>query len=132
MDTSPDAPGANVSPQIVRYEGGDVLLNEAEGIVFEAARFPEIRKYAGEDVVFTDGTTLLGADDKAGIAAIVEMVARLQAYPSIPHAKICVGFTPAGRRISILKRSAPATPTPSTGARSGDSNTKTSTAAPRG
>lgn len=94
IDTSPDAPGANVAPQIVRYDGGDVLLNEARGIVFEAERFPEIRKYAGKDVVFTDGTTLLGADDKAGIAAIVEMVERLQADPSIPHAKICVGFTP--------------------------------------
>ena len=94
MDTSPDAPGANVKPRILRYEGGDVVLNEALGIRFEAERFPEIRKYAGEDVVFTDGTTLLGADDKAGIAAIVEMVARIQADPSIPHAKLCIGFTP--------------------------------------
>lgn len=94
MDTSPDAPGAGVKPQIVHYEGGDVVLNAEKGIVFRAAQFPEIRKYAGEDVVFTDGTTLLGADDKAGVAAIMDMCARVAADPAIPHAKLCIGFTP--------------------------------------
>lgn len=94
MDTSPDAPGAGVNPQIVRYEGGDVVLNAGKNIVFRAEQFPEIRKYAGDVVVFTDGTTLLGADDKAGVAAIMDMCARIKADPSIPHAKLCIGFTP--------------------------------------
>lgn len=94
MDTSPDAPGAGVNPRIVRYEGGDVVLNAGKNIVFRAEQFPEIRKYAGDDVVFTDGTTLLGADDKAGVAAIMDMCARIKADPSIPHAKLCIGFTP--------------------------------------
>ena len=94
MDTSPDAPGAGVNPRIVRYEGGDVVLNAEKNIIFRAEQFPEIRKYAGEDVVFTDGTTLLGADDKAGVAAIMDMCARVMADPSIPHAKLCIGFTP--------------------------------------
>lgn len=94
MDTSPDAPGDGVKPQIVRYEGGDVVLNAEKNIVFRTEQFPEIRKYAGEDVVFTDGTTLLGADDKAGVAAIMDMCARVTTDSSIPHAKLCIGFTP--------------------------------------
>lgn len=94
MDTSPDASGANPKPQVIRYEGGDVTLNADENIVLKADAFPEIKKYAGEEIVFTDGTTLLGADDKAGIAAIMEMAARVKADPSIPHAKLCIAFTP--------------------------------------
>ncbi len=94
MDTSPDAPGAGVKPQILRYEGGDVILNAEKGIVLKAADFPEIAKYAGEDVIFTDGTTLLGADDKAGVAAVMAMVAHVQAHPEIPHAALAIGFTP--------------------------------------
>ncbi|NLF80698.1 MAG: peptidase T, partial [Clostridia bacterium] len=71
MDTSPAASGAGVSPVITRnYAGGDVLLNEAKQIYFPAGLYPEINDYLGEDIIFTDGTTLLGADDKAGIAEI--------------------------------------------------------------
>ena len=94
MDTSPDASGENVKPQILRYEGGDVVLNADKNIVFRAADFPEITKYAGEDIIFTDGTTLLGADDKAGIAAIMTMAAEIAAHPEIPHARLAIGFTP--------------------------------------
>ena len=94
MDTSPDASGENVKPQILRYEGGDVTLNAEKGIVFKAADFPEITKYQGEDVIFTDGTTLLGADDKAGVAAVMAMVAHMQAHPETPHAALAIGFTP--------------------------------------
>ena len=94
MDTSPDAPGNDVKPQIIRYEGGDVTLNAEKGIVFKAEDFPEIKKYVGEEIVFTDGTTLLGADDKAGVAAIMAMVAHMTAHPEIPHAALAIGFTP--------------------------------------
>lgn len=94
MDTSPDAPGADAKPRILRYEGGDVMLNAQRRIVLRADQFPEIRKYKGEDVIFTDGTTLLGADDKAGIAAIMQMAAWVKAHPEVPHARLCIGFTP--------------------------------------
>lgn len=94
MDTSPDAPGDGVSPQIIRVTGDDIVLNREKNIVFRVGQFPEILRYAGEDVVFTDGTTLLGADDKAGIAAIMTMAARLCANPGIAHAAISIAFTP--------------------------------------
>ena len=94
MDTSPDASGENVKPQILRYEGGDVVLNAQKNIVFRAADFPEITKYAGEDIIFTDGTTLLGADDKVGVAALMTMAAEIAAHPEIPHARLAIGFTP--------------------------------------
>lgn len=94
MDTSPDAPGENVKPQIIRFTGEDVVLNPEKGIVFSVEQFPEIRKYAGEEIIFTDGTTLLGADDKAGVAAVMSMAARVAAHPEMPHAKLCIGFTP--------------------------------------
>lgn len=94
MDTSPDAPGAGVTPQIIRVTGGDIVLNTEKNIVFSVAQFPEILRYTGEDVVFTDGTTLLGADDKAGIAAIMTMAAHLVRNPDIPHARIAIAFTP--------------------------------------
>ena len=94
MDTSPDAPGAGVTPQIIRVTGGDIVLNTEKNIVFSVAQFPEILRYPGEDVVFTDGTTLLGADDKAGIAAIMTMAAHLVRNPDIPHARIAISFTP--------------------------------------
>ncbi len=94
MDTSPDASGESVKPQIIRFEGKDVVLNAEKNLVFRPAYFPEIMKYAGEEVIFTDGTTLLGADDKAGIAAIMGMAEYLVKHPDIPHAKICIGFTP--------------------------------------
>lgn len=94
MDTSPDAPGANARPQIVRYDGGDVTLNVEKNIVFSVGQFPDILKYKGQDVIFTDGTTLLGADDKAGIAEIMQMVAWIKTHPEVPHARLCIGFTP--------------------------------------
>lgn len=94
MDTSPDAPAVNIKPQILVYEGKDVLLNADKEIYFRVADFPEIKKYKGQEIIFTDGTTLLGADDKAGVAAITACMAYLKAHPEVPHAKICVAFTP--------------------------------------
>lgn len=95
MDTSPDASdSADKKPQVIHYEGGDVLLNKEQNIVFSTQDFPEIEKYAGQDIVFTDGTTLLGADDKAGIAEIIEMASWVMAHPEVPHAKLCLAFTP--------------------------------------
>lgn len=94
MDTSPDAPAVNIKPQIIRIEAGDVLLNSEKQIYFREEDFPEIKKYVGEEVIFTDGTTLLGADDKAGIAAITACMAYLKDHPEVAHAKICVAFTP--------------------------------------
>ena len=94
MDTSPDAPGENFRPQILRFEGKDVVLNAERCIIFPVNRFPDILRHTGEDVIFTDGTTLLGADDKAGIAAIMGMLEHLRAHPEILHAKIAVAFTP--------------------------------------
>ena len=94
MDTSPDASGTDVKPQILRFTGDDVLLNAEKNIVFPVKNFPEIAKYKGEDIVFTDGTTLLGADDKAGVAAVMAMAEYITNHPEIPHAKLCIGFTP--------------------------------------
>lgn len=95
MDTSPAVTGADVKPRIVEsYDGGDILLNEAEHIVLSPAEFPELRKLQGQDLIVTDGTTLLGADDKAGIAEIMAMAEHLLAEPGIPHGKIRIGFTP--------------------------------------
>ena len=91
MDTSPDAPAVNIKPQIIQVETGDVLLNPEKQIYFRENDFPEIKKYVGQEVIFTDGTTLLGADDKAGVAAIT---AYLKDHPEVTHAKICVAFTP--------------------------------------
>ena len=94
MDTSPDAPGANVKPRIVRYTGGDIVLNEEKGLVMKEADFESLSKYRGQDLIVTDGTTLLGADDKAGVAEILSAVEYLTAHPEIPHGRIAVGITP--------------------------------------
>ena len=94
MDTSPDAPGANVKPRIVRYTGGDIVLNEEKGLVMKEADFESLSKYRGQDLIVTDGTTLLGADDKAGVAEILSAVEYLTAHPEIPHGRITVGITP--------------------------------------
>ncbi|MCD8339584.1 MAG: peptidase T [Burkholderiales bacterium] len=94
VDTSPDAIGKDIRPQIIQYQGGDVVLNKEKGIVFPAEIFKEIDHYVGQDIVFTDGTTLLGADDKAGVAEIMGMVDYLHRNPHTPHAKICIAFTP--------------------------------------
>ena len=93
MDTSPDVSGADVKPQIVRYEGGDIPLGES-GEVIRLSAFPFLSRYVGQDLIVTDGTTLLGADDKAGIAEIVSACEYLLAHPEIKHGKIAVGFTP--------------------------------------
>lgn len=95
VDTSPDFSGKDVRPQLVEnYDGGDIVLNAAEQIVLSPQRFPDLLKYRGENLVTSDGTTLLGADDKAGIAEIMTAVAHLAAHPKIPHGKIRVAFTP--------------------------------------
>lgn len=95
MDTSPAVTGANVKPRIVEnYDGGDILLNEKEGIVLSVSDFPELSRYRGQDLIVTDGTTLLGADDKAGVAEIMAMAEHLLAHPEIPHGKIRIAFTP--------------------------------------
>lgn len=95
MDTSPDASGKNIHPRIVtNYDGQDIVLNEKENIVLETAKYPEILRYKGQDIIVTDGKTLLGADDKAGIAEIVSACEYLIAHPEIQHGKIRIGFTP--------------------------------------
>ncbi len=95
MDTSPAVSGANVKSRIVtRYDGGDILLNEDEKIVLKVEDFPELKGYLGDDLVVTDGTTLLGADDKAGIAEIMGMAEYLLSHPEVRHGKIRIAFTP--------------------------------------
>lgn len=93
MDTSPDASGKDVKPRIVyNYDGGDIVLSE--GIVTSPTKFLELFNHKGEDLIVTDGTTLLGADDKAGIAEIVQAMVYLQQHPEIKHGKIRIGFNP--------------------------------------
>lgn len=95
MDTSPDASGENVKARVIEnYDGKDIILNEAENIILSPDVFPALLKYKGESIVVTDGTTLLGADDKAGIAAIMDAMRHLIANPEIKHGRIRVGFTP--------------------------------------
>lgn len=94
LDTSPAAPGAGVVARIVKYTGGDIVLNEADGTVLSPRQFPEIKEYTGQDIIVTDGRTLLGADDKAGVAAIVSAMAYLKEHPEIEHGKIRIAFTP--------------------------------------
>lgn len=94
LDTSPDMSGEGVKPRIVSYAGSDIVLNEAENIVLSPRMFPEMEQYIGQDLIVTDGTTLLGADDKAGVAAIISAVAYLKEHPEIKHGKIRIGFTP--------------------------------------
>lgn len=95
MDTSPDASGENVKPRIIEnYDGKDILLNEEENLILSPQVFPNLLKYKGESIVVTDGTTLLGADDKAGIAAIMDAMRYLLEHPEVKHGKIKVGFTP--------------------------------------
>lgn len=95
FDTSPDFTGANVKPQIIEnYDGGDIVLNAAENIVLTPNYFEDLLLYKGQTLITTDGTTLLGADDKAGIAEIVSAMEYLIQNPQIKHGKIRVGFTP--------------------------------------
>lgn len=95
MDTSCDLTGANVKPRIVtNYDGKDITLNQEQNIILKVTDFPEIKNYIGQDIIVTDGTTLLGADDKAGITAIVSAMEYLINHPEIKHGKIRIGFTP--------------------------------------
>lgn len=95
FDTSPDMSGKNVSPRIVEnYDGTDIILNEELNIVTSPKDFPELLKFVGDDIIVTDGTTLLGADDKAGIAEIMDAMQYLINNPQIKHGKIRIGFTP--------------------------------------
>lgn len=95
LDTSPDMSGKNVTPRVVKaYAGGDIVLNKELNIVLTIEDFPEVEDYKGNDLVVTDGTTLLGADDKAGIAEIISAVEYLQAHPEIEHGKVRIAFNP--------------------------------------
>ena len=95
FDTTPDFTGANVKPQIIdKYDGKDIILNEAENIVLSPDYFEDLLLYKGQTLITTDGTTLLGADDKAGITEIISAMEYLVANPQIKHGKIRVGFTP--------------------------------------
>ena len=95
LDTSPDMSGKDVKPRVVEnYAGGDILLCEKDGIVLSTADFPEVEDYKGHDLVVTDGHTLLGADDKAGVAEIVSAIAYLQSHPEIKHGKVRIAFNP--------------------------------------
>ena len=95
MDTAPDAPGANVRPRgLEHYDGGEIVLNAEPGIVMRPADFPNLRNYVGQDLVVTDGTTLLGGDDKAAIAAVMTFAEHLLTHPEIGHGPIALAFTP--------------------------------------
>ena len=95
MDTAPAMSGKNVKPRIVeRYDGQDLVLNEEKKIVMRVKDFPGMLDCVGKDLIVTDGTTLLGADDKAGIAEIMTMAEFFLSHPEIPHGKICISFTP--------------------------------------
>lgn len=95
LDTSPDMSGRHVNPRIVKnYDGGDITLNAENNIVLSPAEFPELNHYKGQDLIVTDGTTLLGADDKAGIAEIITAVDYLMNHPEIKHGDIRIAFNP--------------------------------------
>ncbi|MGM9789300.1 MAG: peptidase T [Candidatus Cryptobacteroides sp.] len=95
VDTSPDASGANVRPQIIEnYDGGDIALKGVPGLFLKPAEFPELLAHKGETIITTDGTTLLGADDKAGVAEIMNAVQYMVEHPEFKHGEIKIGFTP--------------------------------------
>ena len=95
VDTSPDVTGVGVNPRIVEnYDGTDIVLSAEARVVLSTEEFPELLRYVGDDLIVTDGRTLLGADDKAGVAEIVSAIAYLQAHPEIEHGKIRIGFNP--------------------------------------
>ena len=95
VDTAPDASGADIKPQIIaNYDGSDIPLKGVPGLALKVAEFPELLAHKGETVVTTDGTTLLGADDKAGVAEIMDTVQYIMAHPEFKHGEIKIGFTP--------------------------------------
>ena len=95
VDTAPDASGADIKPQIIeKYDGGEIPLKGVPGLALKPAEFPEMLHYLGQTLITTDGTTLLGADDKAGVAEIMDAVQYVVEHPEFRHGKICIGFTP--------------------------------------
>jgi tripeptide aminopeptidase len=95
MDTSPDLTGRNVNPKIIKnYDGKEIVLNKELNVILSPEDFPEMQDYTGQDLIVTDGKTLLGADDKAGIAEILTAIQYLKGHPEIEHGKIRIGFTP--------------------------------------
>ena len=95
VDTAPDAPGNNIKPQIIEnYDGGEIALKGVEGLYLKPCEFPELLQYKGQTLITTDGTTLLGADDKAGIAEIMNAVQYIVEHPKFKHGDIKIGFTP--------------------------------------
>ena len=95
FDTAPDYSGTNVNPQFIdSYDGGDIILNKEKGLILSPSYFPELKKYVGQPIIHTDGNTLLGADDKAGVAEIMDAMEYLINHPEIKHGKIRVGFNP--------------------------------------
>lgn len=95
VDTSPDASGTDVKPQIIEnYDGGDIALKGVDGLSLRPAEFPEMLEHVGKTLITTDGTTLLGADDKAGVAEIMDAVQYIVSHPEFKHGEIRIGFTP--------------------------------------
>lgn len=95
VDTSPDESGADIKPQIIHdYDGSAIALKGEEGLYLDPKDFPELLRHKGEDLITTDGTTLLGADDKAGVAEIMNAVEYIMTHPEFKHGPICIGFTP--------------------------------------
>lgn len=95
VDTSPDASGADIKPQIIHdYDGSAIALKGVDGLYLDPKDFPELLRHKGEDLITTDGTTLLGADDKAGVAEIMNAVEYIMTHPKFKHGPICIGFTP--------------------------------------
>lgn len=95
LDTAPDFSGRHVSPRIVeKYDGGDIILNSSNGVTLQPSQFPELLNYVGQDLIVTDGNTLLGADDKAGIAEIITAIDYLIKHPEIKHGDIRIAFNP--------------------------------------
>ena len=107
VDTSPDMSGENIKPRIIEnYDGGDILLNESLKVILSPTEFSELKEYKGQTLIVTDGTTLLGADDKAGVTEIITAMEYLIAHPEIEHGTIKVGFTPdeeVGRGVDFFK-----------------------------
>ncbi|MDX9782570.1 MAG: peptidase T [Bacteroidales bacterium] len=95
VDSAPDASGANINPQIIKnYDGSDIIINKEKGFVMKVEEFPELLKYKGNTIVTTDGTTLLAADDKAGVAEIMTAAEYIMSHPELLHGTIKIGFTP--------------------------------------
>lgn len=95
VDTSPDASGADIKPQIIKnYDGGDILLNKEKNLSLKVSEFPEMAQYKGQTMITTDGNTLLGADDKGGVAAIMYAAEYIMEHPDFKHGEIKIGFTP--------------------------------------